>query len=134
MGLCGSNYHCRHASNGVNAPNSCGTGEDDIDRIQEMVGGPELEAMKAECMHAADVDSGQSVMRSVHPGGIFVAMADGSVRFISDFIQPGNIGYGSFIGADDTSGNSSQIRQENFGVWQRINVSKDGMLADMKDG
>lgn len=137
MGMCGSNHHCRHASNGVNAPNSCGTGEDDVDRIREMVGDAQLEAMKTECMHAADVDSGQSVMRSVHPGGIFVTMVDGSVRFISDFVQSGATGYsGAFIGSDDTSGtgNSPYIRQENFGVWQRINISKDGMLAEMKDG
>lgn len=133
MGLCGSNYHCRHASNGVNAPNSCGSGEDDVDRIKDMVGLEQLEAMKTECMHAADVDSGQSVMRSVHPGGIFVALADGSARFISDFIQPGNVGYGAFIGADDPNGNSPQIRQENFGVWQRINIAKDGMLVDTNE-
>jgi prepilin-type N-terminal cleavage/methylation domain-containing protein len=133
MGLCGSNYHCRHASNGVNAPNSCGSGEDDVDRIQNTVAALGQQAMRAQCMDAADVDSGQSVMRSVHPGGIFVAMADGSVRFISDFIQPGNIGYGAYIGADDNSGNSTQIRQENFGIWQRINMSKDGMLADTNE-
>lgn len=130
MGLCGSNYHCRHASNGVNGPNSCGSGDDDVDGAQAIISAIGQAAMRAECMDAATVDSGQSVVRSVHPGGIFAGLADGSVRFISDFIQPGKIGYGAFIGADKPDGASDHIRQENFGVWQRINVSNDGMLAD----
>ena len=134
MGLCGSNYHCRHASNGVNGPNSCGSGEDDVDGAQKIIEAIGQGAMRAECMDAATVDSGQSVVRSVHPGGVFVALADGSVRFVSDFIQPGKIRYGAFIGADKPDGSSDDIRPENFGVWQRINVSKDGMLADLNEG
>lgn len=130
MGLCGSDYHCRHASNGVNSPNSCGSGEDDVDQIQSAIAEIGRDTMRANCMDPADVDSGQSVMRSVHPGGIFVAMADGSVRFISDFIQPGKVGYGAFIGAD----RPTDILPENFGVWQRINMSADSMLADFNDG
>ncbi len=130
MGLCGSNYHCRHAANGVNSPNSCGTGEDDVDEIQDVIDAIGQPAMRAQCMDAATVDSGQSVVRSVHPGGVFVALADGSVRFVSDFIQPGKVGYGAYIGAI----NDADILPDNFGVWQRINISKDGMLADMNDG
>ena len=87
MGLCGSNYHCRHASNGVNSPNSCGTGEDDVDGAQAIIDAIGRPAMMAECMDAATVDSGQSVMRSKHPGGIHVALADGSVQFIGRFYR-----------------------------------------------
>jgi prepilin-type N-terminal cleavage/methylation domain-containing protein len=135
MGLCGSNYHCRHASNGVNTLNSCGSGEDDVEGARDIVTAIGQPAMRAECMDAADTDgSGQSGVRSVHPGGAFVALADGSVRFITDFIQPGNIRYGAFIGADKPDGTSGDILPENFGVWQRINVSNDSMLTDFNNG
>lgn len=130
MGLCGSNYHCRHASNGVNSPNSCGPGEDDVDGAQKIIDAIGRPAMLAQCMDAATVDSGQSVMRSVHPGGVFAAMCDGSVRFISDFIEAGNVGYGAYIGADGSNGQSLDASPTNFRVWQRINVSRDGMLLD----
>ena len=132
MGLCGSNYHCRHASNGVNAPNSCGSGEDDVDGAQLIIDSIGQPTMRAECMDAATVNSGQSVMRSVHPGGIFVTMVDGSVHFVSDFIEAGRVGYGAFIGADaGGSGASVDASPTNFRVWQRINISNDGMLADI---
>ncbi len=128
MGLCGSNYVCRQASNGVNGPNSCGTGEDDVDKAEWIIEDVGLATMRAECMDAAKVDSGQSVVRSVHPGGVFAALADGSVRFISDFIQPGNVGYASYLGKVLTD-----IDPENFGVWQRLNVSADSMLLDLSE-
>ena len=50
----------------------------------------------------------QQTARSMHAGGVFVAMADGSVRWITDFIQilPSSIG--------------------NLSVWDRIMVSNDG--------
>ena len=48
------------------------------------------DSMKAECMYPfGGGSSGQSVMRSTHTGGIFVAMADASVRFISECQNPG---------------------------------------------
>ncbi len=50
----------------------------------------------------------QQTARSQHAGGVFVAMADGSVRWITDFIQilPSSIG--------------------NLSVWDRLMVSNDG--------
>ena len=50
MGLCGSNYHCRHASNGVNAPNSCGSGEDDVDGVARRLS---MLLVKQPCEHNA---------------------------------------------------------------------------------
>ena len=78
-------------------------------------------------MDAATVNSGQSVIRSTHPGGVFVAMVDGSVHFISDFIEAGAVGYGAFIGDKQPV----DATPTNFRVWQRINVSSDGMLSDI---
>jgi len=50
----------------------------------------------------------QQTARSLHTGGVFVAMADGSVRWITDFIQilPSSIG--------------------DLSVWDRLMVSNDG--------
>jgi prepilin-type N-terminal cleavage/methylation domain-containing protein len=131
LGLCGSNFHCRHASNGVNAPNSCSSDDDDVLNDANILAQVGKARLQSECMDpGTGVNrSGQSVVRSVHPGGVFVALADGSVRFISDFIQ-GKVGYGGFIGQV----NQVDIQQDAFGVWQRVNMSKDGMLSDMNDG
>jgi prepilin-type N-terminal cleavage/methylation domain-containing protein len=49
----------------------------------------------------------QQATRSMHPGGVFVALADGSVRFISNFVQ--------------TSPRPS--------IWDRLNTSADGQVV-----
>ncbi|HMO84109.1 MAG TPA: DUF1559 domain-containing protein, partial [Lacipirellulaceae bacterium] len=127
MGMCASNFHCRHAFNGTQGVNSCGGEEDDIfgkDLVQQDVGEG---AMRAECMWANGWASAQSVVRSVHPGGAYGAMADGSVRFLSNFIDAGQVGTGAFLGEAGGSGQvPPDILDENFGVWQRLNVSADG--------
>jgi hypothetical protein len=125
MGMCGSNFHCRHASNGVTGPNDC-KGDDDVygaaDILADFGGDPST--MRSQCMYTATPESGQSVVRSLHAGGAFMAMADGSVKFISDFIDGGRIAGGGFIGS-----NPADVLEESFGVWQRLNVSADGMVV-----
>ena len=98
MGMCGSNFHCRTAWNGATQPNDCKQGVDDIYDIQKVKDELGAATLQGECMDAATVDSGQSVIRSVHPGGAFVALADGSVRFITDFVDSGPIVYEGFVG------------------------------------
>ena len=123
MGMCGSNYHCRHASNGVAGPNDP-SGSDDVfgyPNILADIGEPTL---RTEKMYVDTDASGQSTVRSLHAGGAFVAMADGSVKFISDFIDGGNIGGGAFIGQT-----SLDAQEQNFGAWQRLNVSADGLIV-----
>ena len=44
----------------------------------------------------------------MHPGGVNVCLADGSVRFISDFIE---------LGTDI----------DNLGVWDKLYLSNDGL-------
>jgi prepilin-type N-terminal cleavage/methylation domain-containing protein len=118
MGMCGSNLHCRHAGHAIN---DCARSRDDI------MGGPqfasEIDALTAQCM-GVDTNvpySGQSTVRSRHPGGALVAMVDSSVHFLADFIDFGDIGpeIGEYIeyetGKDHTR----------FRVWQRLNISRD---------
>lgn len=125
MGMCGSNIHCRQAWNGATQPNDCKSGVDDTYDIQKVKTELGDATLAGECMDAATVDSGQSVVRSAHAGGAFVALADGSVRFITDFVDSGPIIYEGFVGQNGPP------TEETFRVWQRLNVSADGMVMSM---
>jgi hypothetical protein len=125
MGMCGSNIHCRQAWNGATQPNDCKSGVDDTYDIQKVKDELGPATLTNECMDAATVDSGQSVVRSMHTGGAFVALADGSVRFISDFVDSGPVIYEGFVGQN------SPPTEDTFRVWQRINVSSDSMIAEL---
>jgi prepilin-type N-terminal cleavage/methylation domain-containing protein/prepilin-type processing-associated H-X9-DG protein len=125
MGMCGSNFHCRHASTSIN---SCYRGDDDVygdTQIVADVGEPRL---LAECM-MPDInvhESGQSVVRSRHPGGANAAMADASVHFLTDFIDQGNINNDGIIKWEPADGPvNGEALPENFRLWQRLNVSGD---------
>ncbi|BBO32174.1 DUF1559 domain-containing protein [Lacipirellula parvula] len=123
MGLCASNYHCRHAGF---PPNACGGAEDDTQGVADIIKEVGEGTLKMECMlpDASVPDSGQSVVRSRHPGGAHVAMADGSARFISDFIEYVQVSLGPKF--DDTENKTSESK---FVAWQRLNVSRDGMTV-----
>jgi hypothetical protein len=53
----------------------------------------------------------QQTARSMHPCGVNVCLCDGSVRFISDFIE---------LGTSAT----------NLGVWDKLILSNDGQAID----
>ena len=110
--------------------NSCQGGEDDLKGADAVISEVGDATLRAECMYPSPgLDrSAQSTVRSVHPGGAFVAMVDGSTQFLSDFIDAGNIGPASYIGQND-----EQIKQENFGVWQRLNMAADGFNIQIND-
>jgi prepilin-type N-terminal cleavage/methylation domain-containing protein/prepilin-type processing-associated H-X9-DG protein len=118
MGMCGSNMHCRHAGYPIN---DCGGYNDDIYKVGDVVADVGAQQMLAQCMGAdTNVDaSGQSTVRSRHPGGAMVAMADASVHFLGDFIDQGDIGVISALIEKD------QIDPALFRTWQRLNVSRD---------
>jgi prepilin-type N-terminal cleavage/methylation domain-containing protein/prepilin-type processing-associated H-X9-DG protein len=122
MGMCGSNMHCRHAGYAIN---DCGGYNDDIFTPSEITAEVSNSQMLAECM-AIDgtvAASGQSTVRSRHPGGANVAMADASVHFLSDFIDQGAITIGEKIEANQTDASI-------FRLWQRLNMSRDGYTTD----
>ena len=127
MGMCGSNLHCRHADKPIN---SCGGGDDDVFGAPEIIADVGDATLAANCMLPEDSSganaSGQSVVRSLHPGGAHVAMADGSVHFLSDFIETGELVIGGYVGD-----NPEDILPEVFGVWPRLNVSSDGLLVKL---
>lgn len=124
MGMCGSNFHCRHAGRSVN---SCGGYDDDVYGSADIKADVGEERLRMECMMVdfGVNSSGQSVVRSRHPGGAHVAMADASVRFISDFIEQSGHDIGGLIGGP---GNEADLDQDVFGTWRRLNVSRDGYV------
>ena len=123
MGMCGSNFHCRHAGYAIN---DCGGYNDDLFGDTDVLADVGDGTLLAECMdfdHAVH-QSGQSTVRSLHPGGANVAMADASVRFLGDFIDNGAIGnIGGYIGEPPST---NQIDPSLFRLWQRLNMSRDG--------
>jgi type II secretory pathway pseudopilin PulG len=123
MGMCGSNFHCRHAFNPAYGVNSCFGGEDDILGISTVITEVGRDTLRADCMLADPWASGQSTVKSRHVGGAYGAMADGSVRFLSDFIDFGEVGVGVYIGDSNSPNDTNETV---FGVWQRMNVSADG--------
>ncbi len=125
MGMCGSNLHCRHAGF---APNQCLPGIDDVYEFQKILTDVGDSRLYAECMMPdRNTDaSGQSLVRSRHPGGANCAMADASVRLIGDFIESGStLGDGAVD--DDPKG---EIDPSVFRTWQRLNISRDGNTID----
>ena len=130
MGMCGSNFHCRHASLPIN---SCGGYDDDVFGVGDIYDDVGEGTLASECMQPDEAvnASGQSVVRSLHPGGAHVAMVDGSVRFLSDFIDTGELSIGAYIGAPPDL--ADDILPEVFGLWPRLNVSSDGFLTKLVD-
>jgi hypothetical protein len=128
LGMCGSNFHCRHIWNGVNGPNSCNGFEDDVYNAAAIMAEYGLENYQTECMTADWTFSAQSTVRSTHPGGAYCALADGSVRFITDYIEAGNMpgaagpSYKIYPGATGDPTNPNVFR-----TWQRLNIAGDGM-------
>ena len=61
----------------------------------------------------------QQTARSLHVDGVHVCMADGSVRWISDYIQ-------IFPSSMSAGANPPTTYKANFSVWDRLISSADG--------
>jgi prepilin-type N-terminal cleavage/methylation domain-containing protein len=118
MSAAGASSLWGHGSDDAIGPNNCLAASDNIrgcSTIISQAGGDFV--LQQECMTCCPgCNNDQATTRSMHPGGVFVAMADSSVRFISDYVEKGNQW-------EITSFND-------YLTWQRLNASNDGLPID----
>ena len=81
-----------------------------------------------QCMDAYSSSSGRPLgnFRSQHDGGFFAVMCDGSVRFISNSVEFGNVasGPGGVYGWPLSSDTTRML------TWERLMASGDGLIVD----
>jgi prepilin-type processing-associated H-X9-DG protein len=113
-GACPSSLWCHGYMTDANGPNANTANADDIltcTDLQAAVGGAvNLQAMGMSCSISNSPNWPQTA-RSLHTGGVNTCFADGSVHWISDFIQ---------LGTGPT----------NLGIWDKLNLSNDGAPID----
>ncbi len=122
--MCGASSSalwCHGSLGDDNGPNAFDPKADDVlscTSIQSGVGGAAaLARLGMPCDGGVELSNWQQTARSVHPGGVNVCFADGSVRFISDFIDTANAS-GSLDAAHPPT------------VWDRLNLSNDSLPVD----
>ena len=105
-----------HGSDDAIGPNSCTGASDNILGCAEIVSAVGQDTLNRECMTCCNgCTSTQGAPRSRHTGGVHVCLADGSVRFISNFIEKGT---------------SWTLDPNDFLTWQRLCASADQMPID----
>jgi prepilin-type N-terminal cleavage/methylation domain-containing protein len=118
LGVAGASSLWGHGTDNAIGPNSCVPGGDGIfgcGRIKGSVGGED--ALLKECMPCDDI-AGQGAVRSLHVNGAFVGFVDGSVHFISDFIDKGT---------------QWNLLPEEYHTWQRLCASGDQQVVDQSE-
>lgn len=110
-------------------PNPCSDKSDNIidcSVVQTKAGGAAV--LRTQCMTCYDATGGtnvsnQAAPRSRHPGGVYVTMVDGSVRFISNYIEK-NFGDTWDANLTQFGGDATRLL-----CWQRLCISQDGQVV-----
>jgi prepilin-type processing-associated H-X9-DG protein len=105
----------------ANGPNDSEANGDDPRTCQEVenaLGGQNnVLRMGMSCWNGDNPDVQQGA-RSTHRSGVNVCLADGSVRFVSDFVQRGTM--------PPTGNLPPKQLYPYLGVWDKLNLSNDG--------
>jgi prepilin-type N-terminal cleavage/methylation domain-containing protein len=100
-------------------PNDNEVASDDVNacpEIQKRLGGVNAVVKLGMSCSTGPWPNWQQTVRSMHVGGAFVCLCDGSVRFINDYIEVGT----------DVSSPHPPSTPRNLGVWDKLNLSADG--------
>jgi prepilin-type N-terminal cleavage/methylation domain-containing protein len=112
----GSSSVWMHGSDDAVGPNCCAGASDNIAGCGDIIAAVGQDTLDRECMTCCNgCSSTQAGPRSQHVEGIYVCMCDGSVRFISRFVEMGT---------------SWDIDPNDFLTWQRLNASADRLTID----
>jgi type II secretory pathway pseudopilin PulG len=95
-------------------PNECAIQADNLDNWTAVISTVGAGRLQQECMYPGQSHRNQAFPRSRHVGGVLVALADGSVHFVSDYIEK-------------CSGTATAT---NLRAWERLVSSSDGMPFD----
>lgn len=121
MGASGASSVWAHSISDARGPNSCGYADNVLDH-ERVLSTSGIRALEAECMLPGSGTTMQSSPRSVHSGGLNVAFADGSTRFISDNIE-----------TQDCTPPCAQcvdIKVDCIRTWEHLMASRDGQVID----
>jgi prepilin-type N-terminal cleavage/methylation domain-containing protein len=118
----GSSSLWLHGSDDCLGPNDCSASSDNIMGCDLVIAAVGIDYLQRECMGCCNgCTSSQGQTRSKHPGGVQVGLADGSVRFLSQYIEKTQ-------GLWDLD--PAVLNEGNFKVWQRLNASADSLVLD----